>query len=369
MTRGFTIDEVKPKLLSLDTVRQKLSTTEPFESVKFPVDGSIRFQLNDGWNHALDGLPGTSPVDAYVDVKDKGEYQLTVDSIQEAASLCGLPKGYISRTPANLIEPHLNYWFREGKAGKEFQLLTTQGKYASAVIRGTLVPFSNLRILENVLDTIEVTYGQGEVLADYKFEHTLQNTHLRLIIPEKTRVIENTGVDNDTWSIGLQISNSLTGLGQTSLDGYLFRYWCTNGAVDTKDAGVWSRKAKEQGQDPENVYGWVEYTSQEILAGLESSLDHVQRLTDMTIENESALVGILNDLYDHYRVPGKIQNVIDNTLLWEDNLTMYAVMQAITQAANETEVNFKRKNQLMSIGGELLYQAHDRCNSCSRLLS
>lgn len=366
MPKGLTIEEAKQRLLPLDSIRELLATTEPFGSLQIPAGEHIRFQLNKGWNHGLESLRGTDSVNAYVDVKGSGEFQLTLDALLEATSLCGLPKGYVKRTPSNYIEDQLNYWFREGKAGTEFKILTTKNTFASAVIRGTIVPFSNLKLLEEIIDGIEAQYGRGEVLADYKFEHSLRATHLRLVIPEKTRVIENTGVDDDTWSVGIQFKNSLIGLEQTSVDGYMFRYWCTNGATDTHaSSGTWSRKG--DGQNPTDVYDWARTAVDEILGGLENSLDHVQAMTDIPIAGEAS--GILRDVYSQYKIPVKLRDVITaNMVDEENNMTMYSLMQAITEAANSEDVEFGYKDHLMSVGGELIHQANDRCEACRRIM-
>jgi hypothetical protein len=84
-------------------------------------------------------------------------------------------------------------------------------------------PFSNLRLLERALEGIEAHYGAGEVLVDSKFAHSLRRTDIRLIVPENRRAMHRTGTDDDTWSAGIQLKNSLIGDVQTSIDGYLFR--------------------------------------------------------------------------------------------------------------------------------------------------
>jgi len=362
--------DMRAKLIPLDKVREALSTTEPLSYEGFPVGDSVRFQVRPSWNHGIDAVAGDEPVEATVKI-GKGqagrEFALTKDALLEATSACGLPKGYVQRTPAKLIEDQLNYWFREGLDGKSFKALTINDERVAAFTRSTIQPFSNLRLLEESLDGIEAKYGKGEVLADYKFSHSLRSTSMRLIIPEYTRVLERTGTDDDTWSVGLQVHNSLIGETQTSIDGYLFRWWCTNGATDTRaTSGTWSRRSGGQGDE---VYEWARSAVDEVLGGLEHSLDKVQDLVDIPVNTtQGETIEVLRDIFTQYRVPAPLRNQIIEGMVEEENLNMYSVMQAITQAANVDGMDPGHIQQLMMVGGDLPHQAHSRCDGCHRLM-
>jgi hypothetical protein len=51
-----------------------------------------------------------------------------------------------------------------------------------------------------------------------------------------------------------------------------------------------------------------------------------------------------------------------------DQLNMYAVMNAITQAANRADVPQEQVRTLMEIGGDLPRAIHHRCDGCHRML-
>lgn len=365
---SVTIENMRPKLLSLDTVHEKLAASEPFNSYGFPVGDGVKFKLGPAWNHGLDAIPPEGLVDAFVKIgKGMGaqEFQLSKEALLEATSLCGLPKGYVGRTPAHLIEPHMNYWFREGHEGKEFKILASgSNQVGSAFTKSTIVPFSNLRLLDQALEGIKEKYGDVEVLADYKFHHTLRGTHVRLIIPGASRLVTGSGVDDDQWSIGLQIKNSIIGESQTELSGYLFRWWCTNGAIDTRaTSGVWSRRGGGQGDE---VYEWARTAVDDVLGGLESSLDHVQAMTEIPLTGEANLV--LQDVFEQYKVPTVERNRITDLMVDETNLTLYTLMQAITQTANNIEVDPGHVERLMRVGGDLVHVGNHRCGECRRIL-
>ena len=358
----ITVDDVKREnkgeLITLDTVREALGATEPFNSVIIDVGPKVKFRLGTGWAHDVDTKLDSDIVDATVE-HEGTEYRLTKEALINAANLAHISSAYLKITPADLMELHLNYWWRAGLAPESFQMLTMQNR-AVAFTKDTITPFSILRLLDNVLEGVEAKYGTGEVMADYKFYNSLTRTDLRLIIPEKTRVITNTGTDNDTWSVGLHVYNSLRGKGQTQIGGYLYRYACTNGAQDMFNKGdTWNRKSDGQGDD---VFEWAKEQVDGILGGLEHSLDKVQELT--TIDASDSYVQVLIDLYNEYGIPAKDRLEIDYAANSADNITMYSVMQAVTQAANFQGLKPAQVDRLLRAGGNLPHTAHNRCEAC-----
>lgn len=367
---GYTIEEAKQKMITLDYARERLASTEPLASYGFPVGSDVRFRVMDEWNHGVETLQGTDLVPASVLVGPEGarqEFQLTKDALLQATSIPGMGRGYVQRTPNNFIEDQLNYWYRSGLGNKSYKVLVTgQNNTASAFTREAINPFSNLRLLDETLDGIENKYGSRNVLVDYKFHHDLTRTHMRLVVPEYVRAIEKTGTDNDTWSVGIQLKNSLIGAEQTEVSGYLYRYWCTNGAIDTfSTSGTWSRRGANGRND--EVYEWARSVVDDVLGGLESSLDRVQDMTDISIEGSAA--STLKDVFDSYKVPEAQRNEIMATMVDEDNMTMYALMQAVTMAANNPDLDPVNMDRLLRAGGDLVGKAHDRCDSCNRINS
>jgi hypothetical protein len=367
---SITIDDVKSKLLTLDDVRERLARTEPLSTYDFDSESRVAFRLEPDFNHGLKALPGNLPIPGYISL-GQTELQLTRDALYEAASAAKLVKGFVQNTPASIVSEVLNWYFNSGAEGKEFKVLGIQGDKAAAITRGAIQPYSNLRLLETTLDRIEAKYGSGEVFADYKFVHDLQRTHMRLIVPEYVRTIENTGTDSDTWSVGIQVKNSLTGLEQTEITGYLFRYWCTNGAIDTRNNvnAVWSRRGAS-GRDEEAVFEWAREEVDTVLGGLEGSLDAVQAMTDVPLNGTA--VDELRTIFRDYGIPTAQRNRILGNMVNEEHLTMYSLMQAVTEAANADNLSPADMDRLMRAGGDMPIVASDsRCtpeSPCGRFI-
>jgi hypothetical protein len=362
----YSATALKDKLISLDTLRESLSATEPISTVGFPTGESVKFRVQPAWNHEVEKKQGSDALDVSVRVGQQ-EFQLTRDALFEATSLMGMPKGYAQKCPAKLLEPQLNYWYQGGLGQKDLKLITSAGR-AAAITKASLAAFSNIELLDRALQGIYAQYGEGvEVLADYKFEHSLKRTRFRLIVPDHVRRIASARDSDDApdnWSMGLQVKNSITGVDKTAVQGYLFAWWCTNGAIDTfADSGEWSRRSG--GQSEEEVYAWAREAVDDVLGGLEHSLDKVQSLTDIEVEGEAS--DVLRDVFEQYRIPTSERRAIIDNMVNSTSLTMYDVMQAVTAAANGQDMTPAHAELLMQVGGDLPHAAHQRCDSCHRL--
>ncbi len=362
---------MRPKLHTLDHVHTILGRTEPVAAYSFHVGDQVRFQVDPGYLHGLAAKAGADPVDALMVIGTGAaatEFRLTKDTLLEAANLTGFRRQFAAESPADLLEGHLNHWFRRGLVArtgtKDFQLLVA-GETGAAITRAATIPFSNLRLLDQAVAGIHAQYGPDtEILADYKLTHSLKRTHVRLIVPAHQRTIERSGTTDDTWSVGVQFRNSLTGSDKTSIDGYLFRWWCTNGAINTAaTSGVWSRRGNATSGD---VYEWARIAVDDILGGLEPALDQVQSMVDIPIEGHANEV--LRDVFETYHVPVPERTRIIENMVEAGSLTMYSVMQAITAVANNSDLDPAHVENLMRLGGDLPRAAHSRCDSCLRLM-
>jgi len=349
-----TLDQMRSKLLSVEDVASVLSTTEPLSSVLLSSDTKTKFRLVPGWNEDLDGAGPTDSVEAYVTINGV-ERQMTKEAALAAGAQFGITGAYARKTPAALIESHLDYWYTGGMGDKQFNALTV-GDTIAAFTRPTVTPFSNLNLLEQSVEGIQRRYGPDvEILADYKVNNSLQRTDVRLIVPEASRTIVGGDLKDvpsgeaDLWSAGVHLTNSLIGKSQTSVEAYLFRWWCTNGATSILDAvGTWSRRSDGQGDD---VYVWAAQAVDEVLGGMEHKFDEVQALTSLNVAGNTA--DVLREIFATYEVPVSQREQITESLLESENLTMYAIMQAITQVANGTDMDPMRADRLMRIGGAL----------------
>lgn len=369
-----SIAEMRPKLMTLDQAREKLSRTEPLNELKFETGSDVNFKLPVNWDEEVDELEGTEDTGATVTLASAQQYRLTKDALLEAGAKIGIPRKLAMRTPAHLLEPWLNWWFtgNGGWTDKSFKAFVSSdtGMANPLVIAfgsGTISPFSNLGILDKLVAGVRQFYRADEqdLLVDYKFTHSLELTHARVIVPGFVRNITGPGTaePSDLWSTGIQWQNSQLGLKPTELDGYLFRWRCTNGMTDTL---VTSGKFNRRDGSGEDVYDWAGSVVDEVLGGLEHVLDGVQDSTSIPVEQDVSLV--LDDLFRQHRVPGKLQEeIIRNMAEVGGELSMYTLLNAITSAANDSELAPASVGKLMQVGGHVAHSAEMRCSSCRRI--
>ena len=347
------------KLLPLDKLGQRFSAIEPLEMVDVSLS-DLHVTLPDGWNVGLKEKASTALTDATVLVD--GESHLLRKSVAlDLTSSIGLTREYVAKCPSNLLQPHVDYWMSQ--SDKAVRLAMSAG-VVTAVARPAVVPLPNADLLAVVLEGFQKKYGKDvEVVADYKVTATMDKTAVRLIVPEESRKIDSARED-DQWSLGLDIRNSLTGKSPLTLSGYMFAWWCTNGAISTHaSSGNYNRKT--QGQDVNEMLDWARQAVDEILGGLEHELDAVQELT--TIQLGDDVAAVLQDVFTRYKVPIKQREGIMDRLLDSDDLTMYGLMQAITSGANDIDLDPAIVQALMTIGGDLPAVASSRCTECHRI--
>ena len=109
---------------------------------------------------------------------------------------------------------------------------------------------------------------------------------------------------------------------------------------------------------------WAESSVNDALGHFDGIFDRVQELVGMTLDPNS--VGeTATALFEQYRIPTAARQRIIANLVEEDNLTMYALTNAVTMAANGA-VGHAEQQRLMRTGGSVIQHA-ERCGSCHRI--
>lgn len=365
MYQPIEVETMRDSLLTLDNVRERLAPTENLGQYTFQAEGDeVSFVYPAGWQSGLTkASDGLTPTPATFTIRGGPTFSLTKDAALEAASIVGLQKSYTLATPGPLITEHMNYWYSH--MDKELKLLATPHR-GLAFTRGTISPFSNEELLAAVLEGVNDYYHTSDVVADYKFNHNLEKTTLRLIVPTASRYIQSArhgATDPDQWSVGINISNSLIGASSLELSGYLFSWWCTNGCTTTHvTSGKYRRKPTAT---PDEAYTWAKDVVEEVLGGLEHELDAVQALTQVPLEGE--LNETLGQMFNQFGVPANLRENVINNLVESDDLTAYGLLNSITAAANDSDLSAANVDALLRAGGSVSHALADRCEVCHRI--
>jgi hypothetical protein len=358
------------KLISVDDAMKVLQTSEPMDQVEFALDGSdkVHFTLPEGWNYDIKDQPGDFVTDCRIKIAGE-EWDLTKEALLSITSAIGLQKPYVMKTPGPLLEPQVNYWVNNyGVAQAEEMTLLARDRFGMAFVPSSKTVFPNIPILERVLDCARARFKTDEFFIDHKLAHTLERTALRVIVPSYTKSInsERSLRGDDEWSLGIQITNSLTGHPETRLNvsGYLFAWWCRNGSISTHaTSGNYNRRV--QGQDYDEVMAWISSASDHIFEDLGLELVDVENLTQIGLTGE--LNDVVNDVFRQFKIPVPARKGIVSALIDSEDLSGYGLMQAITQAANDPSLTDRVKETTMRVGGVVPGVLSERCPECHRL--
>lgn len=351
-----TLDQMKEKLLTLDAAEAILKKTEPLATDLINSDTKIKFTFGPEWHNGLDVTEPTKTLEG-VAVRINGqERQMTKEAVLSVAKDAHINEKFLRETPPNIVTEVLDWHWGAGMGNRAVNFLSVNN-VVSASTRASVTPYSNVELLHHAAEGIAEHYGSDtDILVDYKINHSLNGTDVRLIIPEHSRTIQHTNLPDvpsaqeDFWLAGVSMTNAITGKKQTAIEAYLFRYWCTNGAITRMpDMGIWRRNAA--GTEESEVYEWARNSVDEVLGGLEEQFDQVQALAHLTIAGNTS--DILRELFKRYNVPVTQRDQIMANLLEMESLSMYAVMNAITSIANDANLEPARVERLMRIGGDI----------------
>jgi hypothetical protein len=368
-------------MLSVEEARRRLALTEPLDDgTTFWTgtgDPDLGVVYQKGW---FDGDP-TESAAVWLTVPGLGTFQLTYQAAQQLGSTCRINKRYQVAVPPSLLAEHVNWWLAEGLGERELKLLLAGSgadpdgvkiPLAVAQCRATIVPFSNLRLLDTVLTVIREKLGGAaadSALVDYKFFHDLEHSSFRVVVPVVQQVVGGTGVPDDAWCYGIEVSNSQIGAKQTILGGYLFRFADTAGIPDVEHAvGGFSRR----GSLPDDVYGWAAESAEYILDGLQSAFRGLQTLTGHVVDGDYGTV--LIQLFKERPVAKDLKlRILADLEERPDELTMFDLAVSAAGAANLDGSTWREVRSLHDLAGHIVHQGGGMCDGslprgCRRLL-
>lgn len=371
---NVSIAEMRGQLVELDEVMDAMATAEPVVGLPFAVSddnaGSlgrarVRFEPVDNTSQLV--AQGSMPDDSNTIFEFGGDdYRMTNEGLLHLTSSLGITKKYAAKVDGEMLVDHVNWWLNGNQSGyaTALQSLIVGGDHVGAVTKETTTPFSNLSLVSGVVERLRAEYGQdSDIAVDYKWSHSLERTNVRLIVCDGPSYAPRAG---DEWALGLDYQNSLTGKSgvSTSLGAYLFRWWCTNGMTSTHaNLGTWNRRTG--GQDVSEVREWMAEGVSEILLAAVPEFEALEVMANASIEGEVAYA--LEDVFETYRLPDGVRRAIMDNMVNSDDLTLYGVHAAVTQAANDPDMSEGQRASLLSVGGDLIHASRDRCETCNRL--
>ena len=369
------MDGSEARMLTVADARAALAVGEDGTSVTFWT-GEPEITITYGEKWFAGEL--TDPAPAWLLVPGGLRYQLTRQAACQLGSTAKANRRYQEFLPPANLSADVNFALREGLGQREVKLLLSESvsgtaedgteiPLAVAQTRAKVVPFSNLRLLDIAMLAARAELGSivaDSALVDYKFFNDWEHTSFRLVYPGERRL-----VDGAAWCPGIEVSNSLTGLKQTTVAGYLFRLDTTAGVPDLEHAaGGFNRR----GSLPDDVYDWAAESSQDAFRHLDEAFDGLDALQQCEVDGD--YVTVLTQLFHDSPVSKELKlRILDDLEHHEGELTMLDLMHAASQAANLLGATWREVRSLHDLAGHILHQGGGMCDGslprgCRRLL-
>lgn len=276
------------------------------------------------------------------------QLELTPESFIRLGQLCGIPGPYSSKCPIDLIVPHLNYW--APRMLEEIKLLISLEDKVEAFAKPNtdfVLPSTILSIVEDVLGD-DVSYDKVSFDVDF--------CHVGVTSPRTSF-----GEGDEMMNGGLSVAFSPDGKYPMTMSSYLLKMICTNGLVAPMNTFKWRRNSNE------NVESWL---AQAAAMAVEAVASEANRLLDMKNFVMDGHVGdVLDSLFQTYRVPVDIRDMVTDRVLNTGATTMYDLVDAFTYiVSNDIELGDdpRARHRMMMAAGEMT--AHPQaCPACHRV--
>jgi hypothetical protein len=299
---------------------------------------------------------------------------MTAEAYMNACQIIGLGRSYSTRTPVELIIPHLNYWF--ANLGGQRKVLI-RGKKAVAFIRPGTEIYSTKKLVESMCKKFE-EHGYKDIVFD-KVHHDLQETQISVVVRDK-----KSSSDGETLVGGAQIQNSILGLKPLVMSAYVnHTVDDTNGGmISVTTTGQWDRRLGTSAQeiseflergiefdaeDVYSVYDWAGQATADVSMRLDKEFGYVTRLKNITVGAHAGV--FFNDIYKKYNIPISLRKAVQEEYADRDGNSVYDLWAAFVAVTGRHEVrgNPAAMRHMMTVAGELA--AHpESCSSCHRLL-
>lgn len=339
-------DTQENKLVGLLTKDELLTQAAPFEEVE-PIDihlgEKVRFVQDLQHEISL--------------VYNKREIQLEPSAIESLTSRIGMPKTYLKKIPKEqiptLVLPHLNFWYSEQFADQTMRLLSINDR---AIM---VSPRTNNRYVKisEVVHAIERQLGKENVVGYHKpWLHNWENVEFSVVTPKTAEVKEG-----DPMNAGIRIQHNLLGTGPSRLTAYMFRQWCSNGAITMDNLDTWSSRNNE-----EDFSLWIQKSTREAGLVFNKEISRLKKLIEIPTNGNSA--DILTGVLEGSGVPQNLQTEVRNTFIDENVENLYDVYNILTRIGTHSEYFNEHPNSrglLERVGANL--SLHSKfCPTCHR---
>lgn len=332
--------------LNLITREQLMATLDPTEGlthkdVELGPSGAVNFQ------EIMEGQPAR--------VKINGEeHQLTDAGLQQSATCIGIPATYSKRCPYHMLRDHLNFWC--AAPGKKMRFFLRDGKVVGAY-KNHPDYHSNVMLHDNIVAGVEGT----PVLGYHQVSTDLDYSRFCLVLDKTFE--PKTG---DTLYGGISVQNSIFGSKALEVTPYIFRQWCSNGAITSESLSKWSRRSNNK----EDIALWAQSAASRSVRELDCEFNRIKQLTEIGVVGQ--IDSTLKSIFRKFGISVRTQSIIrDEVAKQNDGIgsqNMYDVYNAITAVGTHNQaLSSEAARNLQLVAGDIT-KDYAMCDKCHQVL-
>lgn len=328
--------------VNLAAVMPIVDKTEGMDEIQFEARGA-RFAYDSKNMQVKLELPVT-----------KLSYNVDGAGYSKAMRLVGFPEAVVKKYPTEIMIAPLNWAFPEKMKGvkafvKDHKLV--------AFVKPTLELVSTRQMLETVDSVVKDVTGEPPLFE--RLDHDLNHTNCSIIINRHRAWTDERLKAKDTVLAGVNFQNSLMGEFPLTVSVYAYRLVCSNGLISAEQTYKWSRKTHSM-----PTMEWFKEHMTAAAEAADAELDKLGALRDVSVP-EAHRAEIMQNVFAEFGISERIRRVILEYLVNEPARNMYDIVQAITRAANDADLqdNPLTIRRLQSIGGQMLSRVNI-CPSC-----
>ena len=295
--------------------------------------------------------------DAFFLKRGKREYQLQDTSFRSLLTTLELPLALQKKIEGypDLLSHNLNYMAsRKGGAIRALR----RGKS----IIGFTEPDKIIIPNQDVINTLEEALGKDALVEKFNIG---KDSQLDINVANGDTKSKLKVAKGDYFQSGVHIANSPFGIPQqgttTSVEGYLMRLVCSNGAIGHDTVF----KAPTALGDDHNE--WLKATVKDAMETTSDVFAKIKDLKDKKIHGDPIV--FLSNIFDELRISDRLQNHILYRLGDEGADNMYDLFNHMTYTAShnsDIRANPDIRNRLMRASTHYVDHVQNVCGSCNR---
>lgn len=261
-------------------------------------------------------------------------------ALENAATILGIPNGYLPTCPPELQCQNLNYWQQKSRGGRKSDTVLIRAwdrqdnqRVVRAIMTGEYVPFNNT-------DMLGAAAGH---LSNYH-EHPLKLVRPHLDRDSLWVKITALGLGGN-YSAGVVLRHGETGNSTISVMPFLQRHSCENSTVWAK--GGWSYRHRWQS------VAWLRAT---VIEQMNTVFANSVKIHAAMIEAEAQHIPNFGDVVRKIVKDNKLESLVQDKIIVgsEGKETFAALVNGLTYAAHRSNLEPDAAAKLEELGGAVL---------------